>query len=105
MSIAVIKTGGKQYKVSEGQTIKIEKIKDLEDTKVIFDNVLLLASDDEKEVRLGTPIIESVKVSGEVVEEARDQKVRVAKYKNKTRYHKVQGHRQAFMKVKILEIK
>ena len=104
MSIAVIRTGGKQYKVSEGQTIKIEKLKELKDTKVVFDEVLLFSDDDGKEVKLGKPLLEGMKVSGEVIEDARDKKVRVVKYKNKTRYHKVYGHRQHFMKVKIEKI-
>lgn len=105
MSIAVIKTGGKQYKVSEGQTVKIEKIKDLKDKKVIFDQVLLVSDDDGKKVQVGAPVVKGAKVTAEVVEEGRDRKVRVGKYKNKTRYHKVYGHRQHFTKVKIVEIK
>ncbi|MFA7662484.1 MAG: 50S ribosomal protein L21 [Patescibacteria group bacterium] len=104
MTIAVIKTGGKQYKVSEGQTIKIEKITGLENTGVVFDQVLLIASDEGKDVKIGAPILEGSTVSGEVVADGHDRTILVGKYKNKTRYHKTHGHRQQFMKVKIDKI-
>lgn len=100
--IAVIKTGGKQYKVKEGDTIKIEKIDKKAGSKVKFDT-LLVATTDGKEVGIGKPDL-GQKVSGEVVEQGRDKKIKVIKYKNKTRYKRNIGHRQSFTKIKITQI-
>ena len=100
--IAVIKTGGKQYKVKEGQTIKIEKIKEDEGKSVKFDT-LLIADTEGKDVNMGKPSLGD-KVSGKVVEQAKDKKVTVVKYKNKTRYKRTLGHRQLFTKVEIAKI-
>jgi large subunit ribosomal protein L21 len=103
--LAVIKTGGKQYLVEEGQIIKIEKIKgfDAEKSKgkVVFDEVLLLI--DGEKVEVGTPSVKS-KVEAEVIEEGRSKKVSVIKYKSKSRYFRNKGHRQPFLKVKITKI-
>jgi len=97
--IAVIKTGGKQYKVKEGQTVKIEKLDKNDGEKVSFD-ALLIASADGKEVELGKPLLDK-KVGGQVVSSGKSKKVLVVKYKNKTRYTRTRGHRQLFTKVKI----
>lgn len=104
MSFAIIKTGGKQYKVSEGDVLTIEKLPEAakKDGKVVFDEVLL--ADDGKEVTLGTPAIKGSTVEAEVVGEGRADKIRVVHYKAKVRYHKVYGHRQPFTKVKITKI-
>lgn len=105
MEFAVIKTGGKQYKVSEGTTVSIEKIKGeyKAGDKLTFDEVLLL--DDGKNTTVGTPFIASAKVAGEIVEIGRGRKLLVLKYKQKSRYLKRNGHRQPFFKVKITSIK
>lgn len=100
--IAVIKTGGKQYKVKEGQTVKIEKLPQEEGKSVKFDT-LLVASTDGKEVNLGKPSLGD-KVEAKVVEQGKDKKVTVVKYKNKTRYKRTLGHRQPFTKVEISKI-
>ncbi len=108
--IAIIKTGGKQYKVKEGQTIKIEKIDPLtslgqakkDGAKVTFDT-LLTATTDGKEVNIGKPDL-GKKVEGKIVEQGRDKKISVIKYKNKTRYLRNKGHRQNFTKVEISKI-
>ena len=100
--IAIIKTGGKQYKVKKDQTIKIEKLNIKDGAKVKFDT-LLVASSDGKEVNLGKPLL-SKKVEAEVVEQGKDKKVKVVKYKRKTRYKRTLGHRQPFTKVKITSI-
>ncbi len=100
--IAVIKTGGKQYKVKEGQTIKIEKIKEDEGKSIKFDT-LLIADTEGKDVNIGKPSL-GEKVSGKVVEQAKGKKVTVVKYKNKTRYKRTLGHRQLFTKVEIGKI-
>jgi large subunit ribosomal protein L21 len=104
MTIAVIKTGGKQYKVTEGQTLKIEKIEGEVGKKVNFKEVLLISDDKGKEVQVGDPYLKSVKVEAEVLEQAKDKKVTVIKYKAKTRYKRTLGHRQHFTRVKITKI-
>ena len=100
--IAVIKTGGKQYKVKEGQQIKVEKLDKKEGAKVSFDT-LLIATTDAKEVNIGKPGL-GKKVEGKVVEQGRNKKVSVIKFKNKTRYLRNKGHRQAYSKVEIKKI-
>lgn len=97
--IAVIKTGGKQYKVKAGDTIKIEKLEGEDGTKVEFET-LLVASTDAKEVNIGTPVLKE-KIEGKIVESGRDKKISVIKYKNKTRYLRNKGHRQHYTKVEI----
>jgi len=97
----VIETGGKQYRVTPGDTIKIEKISG-EHKKgdiVVFDKVLLV--DDGKNIKIGTPYIASVKVEGEFLETGRDKKITVIKFKRKIRYRRKYGHRQPYTKVKI----
>lgn len=98
--IAVIKTGGKQYKVKEGDTIKVEKLEAENGQKVKFDTLLI--ADGEK-LELGQPSLGD-KVEAEVLETAKGKKVTVVKYKNKTRYKKTVGHRQHFTAVKVLKI-
>ena len=98
---AIIKTGGKQYKVNEGETIKIEKITGKAGDKVDFKEVLLLADEEGKDVKVGKPNVDGAKVEAEVIEQGRARKVRVIKYKPKSRYRKRAGHRQMFTKVKI----
>ncbi len=98
---AVIATGGKQYKVSEGDVLKVEKLAS-EDGKVEFDRVLAVGKDDGLVV--GTPTVEGATVQASVVKEGRGKKVVVYKYKAKTGYHKKNGHRQPFTEVKIEKI-
>jgi large subunit ribosomal protein L21 len=105
MEFAVIKTGGKQYKVSSGTFISVEKIKGdfKKGDKISFDKVLLV--DDGKNTTIGTPFIAGAKVDSEVVEIGRTRKVLVMKYKQKSRYLRRNGHRQPYIKVKITSIK
>ncbi|MEK7652341.1 MAG: 50S ribosomal protein L21 [Patescibacteria group bacterium] len=104
---AVIKTGGKQYKISKGDTILIEKIKSDEEPKVgdkiIFDNVLMV--DNGKDTTLGDPYINGAKVIGVLMAEGKGKKITVIRYKAKSRYFKKKGHRQPYFKVKIESIK
>ncbi len=100
--IAVIATGGKQYKVKEGQVLKIEKIDKKEGSKIKFDT-LMIASIDGKEVNLGKPSLGS-KVEGKIIEQGKNKKINVIKYKNKIRYKRNLGHRQPFTKVEITAI-
>ena len=102
---AVIATGGKQYLVSEGDTVSIEKIKGnfKSGDKIIFDKVLMV--DDGQDATIGTPYIKDAKVEGKLVEIGKHKKVEVVKYKAKSRYLKTRGHRQPFFKVEIMGIK
>ena len=101
--IAVIKTGGKQYKVAPGQKIKIEKIEKQEGETVTFDEVLLIG--DEKIVDIGTPKIEGAKVNAKVLKQDKGEKIIIFKYKPKKRYKVKKGHRQFFTEVEITDIK
>ncbi|MDD6148762.1 MAG: 50S ribosomal protein L21 [Lachnospiraceae bacterium] len=98
---AVIQTGGKQYKVSEGDIIKVEKLNVEEGAKVSFDQVLLVGGDD---LKVGNPVVAGATVEGSVLKNGKGKKVIVYKYKRKTGYHKKNGHRQAFTQVKIEKI-
>lgn len=100
--LAVIKTGGKQYLVSPGQKIKIEKIDEKEGSETIFNEVLLLEKG--KKLEIGTPLVEGAKVIGKVIRHGKAKKVIVFKYKPKTRYKKKKGHRQSFTEVEIVKI-
>jgi large subunit ribosomal protein L21 len=101
---AIIKTGGKQYKVAKDNLIKIETL-DLEvNGQVEFDNVLLIA-DQDKVLEVGSPIIEGAKVIAEVVKHARDPKIIIFKKKRRKNYRRKTGHRQNVTFVRILEIK
>lgn len=97
--IAIIKTGGKQYKVKEGQVLKVEKLNQ-EDGAIVNFDTLLIADSKDNEVQIGTPSL-GEKVTATVVKTAKGDKVTVVKYKNKTRYKKTVGHRQVFTAVKI----
>ncbi len=105
MEFAVIKTGGKQYKVAVGDVITVEKLSDglKKGDAVSFDEVLL--TDNGKDTTLGTPTVKGAKVSGTVEAVGRAAKVTVIKYKQKSRYFKKNGHRQPFVKVKIDSVK
>lgn len=100
---AVIETGGKQYKVQEGDTIFVEKL-DVEDgAEVSFDKVVALGADD-KGLSVGAPYLDGVKVGGKVVKTGKGKKIVVFKFKAKKNYRKKQGHRQPYTKVEIKKI-
>jgi large subunit ribosomal protein L21 len=105
MEFAVINTGGKQYKVSKGDTIKIEKIKGnfKVGDKIVFDKVMVV--EDGKDTTFGAPYIATAKVEATLEEVGRNKTVEVVKYKQKSRYFKKNGHRQPWFKVKISAIK
>ena len=98
---AVIATGGKQYRVSEGDVIYIEKIDAQNDEAVSFD-ALMVGGDGE--VKVGAPVVEGVKVEGKVVGQVKGEKIVVFKYKSKKNYRRKQGHRQPYTKVEITKI-
>lgn len=101
MNFAVIKTGGKQYVVSPGDTIKIEKIKGeaKQGDSIAFDNVLMTT--DGQKMEMGSPTIKNGTVKGTLVSIGRNKKIDVIKYKQKSRYFKKNGHKQPHFKVKI----
>ena len=99
---AIIATGGKQYKVSEGDIITIEKLGANAVEEVVFDQVLAVKGEDA--LKVGTPTVEGASVKAEVIGEGRAKKVIVYRYKPKTGYHKKNGHRQAYTKIKISAI-
>lgn len=103
MKFAIIKTGGKQYKVQEGDRFKVEKLELPEGEKtIIFEEVLFVADDDK--LTIGRPFVEGVKVTAELVKQGRSKKVTILKYKPKVRYRIKRGHRQPFTEIKIAKI-
>ncbi|MCK5085249.1 50S ribosomal protein L21 [Candidatus Parcubacteria bacterium] len=102
--IAIIKTGGKQYKISEKDKLKVEKLEGEEGSKIVFDQVLLVSDDNEKETSIGDPTVEGAKVEGKILKQARSKKIDVVKHKAKKRYNRRAGHRQYFTEVEIENI-
>jgi large subunit ribosomal protein L21 len=98
---AVIKTGGKQYLVTEGQKMKVEKLAGEKGSKVEFDEVLMVQNG---KLQIGQPVVEGVRVEGEILDQFRDKKKVVFKYKSKTRQAKLKGHRQNLTEVEIKKI-
>ena len=98
---AIIATGGKQYKVSEGDVIRVEKLAAEAGSTYTFDQVLVVGGD---EVKVGDPTVAGATVEATVVGDGKGKKVIVYKYKRKSGYHKKQGHRQPFTQVKIEKI-
>ncbi len=99
---AVIETGGKQYKVSEGDILRFEKLEGEKGDTVSFDKVLLVSKDED--VKVGTPFVEGAKVVGEIVAQIRGPKIVVFKMKRRKGYSKKTGHRQDLTNLKIKEI-
>ncbi len=100
--LAVIKTGGKQYIVTPGEKIKIEKVEKKEGSEINFPEVLLLEKN--KKIEIGTPLIKGVKVIGKIVRHGKAKKVIIFKYKAKKREKTKKGHRQPFSEVEITKI-
>ncbi len=96
---AIIKTGGKQYRVEEGQVIYIEKLDAAADETVTFDEVLSVVDGDN--VNFGAPLVKGASVSATVLEHGKGKKIRVFKFKAKSNYRRRQGHRQPYTKVRI----
>ena len=98
---AVVKTGGKQYKVQIGDNIYVEKLAAEDGALVEFETVLLANDED---VRIGTPVLDGVKVVGKVVRQTKGRKVVIGKFKSKKNYRRKQGHRQPYTQVEITAI-
>lgn len=101
--IAIIRTGGKQYKVKEGGKVKVEKLEGDLESKIILEDVLFVSGSDGENIEVGTPVL-GKKIEAKIIKQARAPKIRVVKYKNKTRYHKAYGHRQHFTELEITKI-
>ena len=99
---AVIRTGGKQYRVSEGDVLKIEKLEAEDGASVEFGEVLLVS--DGKDVKVGAPLLDGGKVQATVVRQGRGDKIQIVKFKRRQNYHRNKGHRQPFTEVKITGI-
>lgn len=99
---AVFKTGGKQYRVVEGQTLKIEKLTVEAGNSVDFKDVLMVANGED--IKIGAPFLSNAQVKAEVVEQGRSKKIKILKFKRRKHHMKRAGHRQSFTKVKITKI-
>lgn len=101
MAHAVIRTGGKQYRVTQGDLVRIEKLEGDKGDKVTFDEVLFLGGDAPK---FGSPLVSGAKVSGEIVAQGRGEKLVIFKFKRRKKYRRKAGHRQSYTAVKITEV-
>ena len=101
MAYAVIRTGGKQYRVAEGDTVRVDLLSGAAGDKIKFDDVLLIGGDEPK---IGTPKVAGASVEGEIVGEARGNKLVVFKFRKRKRSRKKAGHRQSFTSVKITKV-
>lgn len=99
---AIISTGGKQYKVSEGDVVRVEKLGLAEGDTVTFDQVLMVSTDSG--LNVGSPYVANATVTATVVKDGKGKKITIYKYKSKKGYHKKQGHRQPFTEVTISKI-
>jgi large subunit ribosomal protein L21 len=96
---AVVSSGGKQYKVQKGETLRIEKIPGEVGSKVVFDQVLMVA--DGENIRVGQPVIAKAAVQASIVEQDKAKKILIFKYKRRKRYRRKQGHRQPYTAIRI----
>ncbi len=99
---AIIKTGGKQYRVQQGDILSVERLAGGPNKKILFDQVLLIT--DDKKTLIGTPLLEKAAVRAEIIEDFKDDKVIVFKKKRRKQYRRTRGHRQPLTRVKILAI-
>jgi len=101
MAHAVIRTGGKQYRVTQGDLVRIEKLEGVAGDKITFDEVLFLGGDAPK---FGSPLVQGAKVSGEIVSQGRGEKIVIFKFKRRKKFRRKAGHRQSYTAVKITEV-
>ncbi|WP_263078259.1 50S ribosomal protein L21 [Endozoicomonas sp. Mp262] len=99
---AVIRTGGKQYRVAEGETLKVEKLEAAAGDSIELNDILLIANGEE--VKVGAPVVDGAKVTAEVVSHGRGPKVKIIKFKRRKHHRKQMGHRQWFTELKITGI-
>jgi len=99
---AVIKTGGKQHRVSPGEVLTVEKLAGNQGEQVVFEQVLMVVND--ADIRIGAPVVDGAKVVGEILAQTKDKKINVFKMKRRKGYKKKTGHRQQLTSMKITEI-
>ena len=99
---AVVKTGGKQYRIAAGETVQVEKLEGAAGDRVVLDQVLLVG--EGADVTIGRPLVEGAQVLAEIANQGRHRKVTIFKYRRRKRYHKKAGHRQEFTALKITSI-
>ncbi|BGI51088.1 MAG: 50S ribosomal protein L21 [Arsenophonus endosymbiont of Ceratovacuna japonica] len=99
---AIFRSGGKQYRVSEGQIVRLEKIDTITDEIIEFNQVLLIANNND--IKIGTPIVHGAKIKAKVVTHIRGEKIKIIKFHRRKHSHKQQGHRQWYTDVKITNI-
>jgi len=99
---AIIQTGGKQYKVTEGSVLKVEKLNAEPGDRLTLDQVLMIS--DDNSVKVGNPLVPNAQVTAVVIEQGREKKVVVYKYKRRKNYRRKQGHRQPYTKIKVEKI-
>jgi large subunit ribosomal protein L21 len=104
MNYAVIRTGGKQYRVTPGATLRIERLAGDVGAAVEFPEVLLAGDDADGPVRIGTPLVEGALVRGQIMAQGRDRKILVYKKKRRKNYRRRRGHRQSITTIKVTEI-
>lgn len=102
MTYAVIKSGGKQYRVKEGDILEVDKLPVKKNESVVFDQVLLWVGEDS--VKVGTPILKDIKIQGKVVDQIKGEKLYVRKFKSKVRYRRTMGFRALLTRVEIQKI-
>ena len=102
---AIIKTGGKQYRVKENDTLRVEKLPGKVGDVIVFEEVLLIGDEKGEDIRVGMPTVSGAKVEAKILEQARAKKISVVKYKPKVRYRRRVGHRQEYTKVQVTGIK
>jgi large subunit ribosomal protein L21 len=100
---AIVKAGGKQYKVSPGDIVKVDKIEGEAGKNLVFEDILMVVDDNDR-IEIGRPILTDVKVSGEITKQTKGEKIIVFKSKKRKGYRKKTGHRQLLTEVKIKEI-
>ena len=100
---AVIETGGKQYRVTEGQSIKVEKLNADEGSKIDLDKVLLVANGDD--IKIGAPYVDGGKVTATVKAHGKGDKIKIVKFRRRKHHQKIQGHRQQYTELEITGIK
>jgi large subunit ribosomal protein L21 len=98
---AIVRSGGKQYRVAQGETIYVERLETPVGQQVKLADVLMVGGEEDGKVRVGVPFLDKVAVLGTVVEQARDHKIRVFKYKKRKHYRRTRGHRQSYTALKI----
>ena len=99
---AIIKTGGKQYRVTEGQTLKVESLDLEQGNQINFEEILMVGQGDN--VQIGSPFLQNATVKAEVVDHGRGEKIKIIKFRRRKHHMKHMGHRQDYTKVKILSI-